>query len=90
MKRDQLWRESKDAKFSWYYYYDTTFILNDYLANEDLLALCRNMLRRFCLLQTITLPFSFRFYGHNITNVTVATGGECTCVTSNMFFWQAV
>ncbi|KAK7477956.1 hypothetical protein BaRGS_00030785, partial [Batillaria attramentaria] len=24
---------------------------------------------------TVNLPFSFRFYGHNITNVTVATGG---------------
>ncbi|XP_076465802.1 plexin domain-containing protein 1-like [Babylonia areolata] len=24
---------------------------------------------------TISLPFKFRFYGHNITNVTVATGG---------------
>lgn len=35
----------------------------------------RNVQEQCCQFQTLQLSFPFPFYGHNIQNITVATGG---------------
>ena len=65
-------------------YYNSTVIQNEDFTNlhrESIYAECANMTINQLLSKshrramTVKLPFEFPFYGHPITNITIATGG---------------